>query len=66
MEKLSLKKFENKKLTSLTSFVGGDGKTKYTGNQGSSGTDTYKDSDGNGHYNAGDCVTLDDGRTIDC
>lgn len=52
-------------LSNLTKFVGGDGKTRWTQGE-KSGKDTYEDTDGNGHYNEGDCVHLDDGRDINC
>ena len=61
----SLKNFKNEELSSLTTFVGGGNETKWK--QGErSGKDTYTDENGDNKYNDGECVKLDDGRTIDC
>jgi hypothetical protein len=66
MENLKLDKFQNKKLENLKGLIGCGNGTTYTGSQGSSGTDTYEDENGNDEYNDGECVRLDDGRSVDC
>jgi len=65
MKNLKLDKFQNKKLENLKGFIGCGNGTTYIGIQGSSGTDTYLDENGNDTYDDGECVTLGRDRTID-
>lgn len=64
MQKIINEKFTEFELVNPCHIMGGDGKTKYTGNQGSTGTDCYSDDDGDGELSSGDGILLDNGQWI--
>lgn len=64
MEKLGLKKFEDKRLQDLTSFIGCGNSTTWYTNGEIGGSDTYDDDNGDGVLSSGDTIWLDDGRVV--